>query len=169
MNSHHIQPRQELGANCLTLAPGEELSLTLYVFDYAAVDERGIHQVLRWIYEKFHQSPRRICSIRQTVTDMAEAICRDAWLSEKHCYAGFVFDRTEGFEYRHLTSFSWTNGLAATLPILQAAYRLGREDMCGQALECIQHIAEGSLNPRNSLSYMCETEAGWNNHGWWVD
>ena len=41
--------------------------------------------------------------------------------------------------------------------------------MRNQALACIQHIVDHSLNLRTNLPYEAYCEAQWNNRGWWYD
>ena len=169
IESHHHIPRQPMGENCFTLQPGETVTVCLHCFDYPAQDERGLHDALQWVYWHMHQSPKRKCSIRETVTSMAEAIARDAWLPEHHAYSGFVFDRGDHFEYRPLPSISWTNGLSAATPMLLSALRLEDETMRQQALECIDHIVQHAINERNDLPYTAEVDGVWCNRGWWYD
>lgn len=168
LDSHKYSPRAPMGSNCFRLAAGESLTFTVYRFSLPAADERTLHDALRWVYSAFHQQPRRRSTIPETVNAMANAIARDAWLPEKSSYACFVFDRGDHFEYRELPSISWTNGLSTAAPMLMCAHRLGREDIRRQALCCIDHIVECSLNPASGLLFMCEKENGrWDNNGWW--
>lgn len=168
LDAHQYFPRAAMGDNCLTLAAGESLTITLYQFDLSAENERALQPALIKVYELFHEPPRRRTSLRDTADQMVTAIARDAWLPHKHSYACFVFDRGDHFEYRELPSISWTNGLSTATPMLQCAHRLGREDVRQQALCCIDHIVAASLNPRSGLPYMCEKENGlWDNNGWW--
>ena len=169
MDAHNYSPRAPLGSNCFQLDKGEKAVVQLYCFDYPAQDERDMHNALKWVYRHYHETPRRLCSIQETVSDIAQAISQDAWLSEKHSYAGFVFDRGERFEYRLLPSIAWTNGMAAAGPMLQAAIRLDNDNMRRQAIECIDHIVRYSVNERSGLPYMAENDGIWSNHGWWYD
>ena len=68
------------------------------------------------------------------VEDIALAVSQYAWIPEDSAYAGFVFDRPEGYALRLIPSISWTNGLAVATPMLQAAIRLKDESMRAQAL-----------------------------------
>lgn len=155
--------------NCFCLAVGETFTLHLQLFDYAAKDERALHQGLKQVYSRYHQPPRRTGTGRQAVAAIAGAIARDAWLEEKKAYAGFVFDRPEGFEYRLLPSISWTNGLAAATPMLYSAWRLGNGEMRRQALLCIEHMAENCMNEQAGLPFTAENGGVWSNCGWWYD
>lgn len=169
LDAHQYFPRKELGENCFTLQKGERVTVCLYRFDLPAEDERALHTALKWVYSHYHESPRRVCSLREAVTDITTAIARDAWLPEHHAYSGFVFDRGDHFEYNSLPSISWTNGLAAAVPMLTSAHRLGDEGMRAQALDCIDHIVQHSINLRNGLPYMVEKDGVWSNQGWWAD
>lgn len=168
VDSHKYFPRAPLGDNCLTLQAGESLRFVVHRFSLPAADERTLHHALKWVYAAFHEPPRRRSTIAESVDAMATAIARDAWLPQKSSYACFVFDKGDHFEYRELPSISWTNGLSTATPMLGCAHRLMREDIRKQALCCIDHIVECSLNPRSGLPYMCEKENGhWDNNGWW--
>ena len=169
LHSHAWQPRGPLDGNAFRLEAGEEVAFHIAVFAYAAADERGIHAALRWVYDTFRQPPRRGAEARRVIGDIAQAVFRDAWMPEREAYAGFVFDRPEGYELRALPSIAWTNGLAAAVPLLQAALRLHREDIRSQALRCIGRIAERAINPRNGLPYTVEQDGRWSNRGWWYD
>ena len=169
LEARNPQPRAAMGKNCFCLAKGESITVVLYCFDYPAQDERGIHHALQWVYNHYHQAPRRICTVKEAVSAMATAIARDAWLPENHTYSGFVFDRGDHFEYRPLPSITWTNGLSASLPMLQCATRLGDEAMRLQALDNIQHIVDTAINPQNGLPFMAEKDGRWTNQGWWFE
>lgn len=169
LDSHQYFPRKPLGDNCFTLHKGETVLLRLYRFALPAPDERALHDALRWVYGHYHEAPRKQCSVRETVADIAAAIARDAWLPDQHTYSGFVFDRGDHFDYNPLPSISWTNGLSAAVPMLTAAHRLNDETMRAQAVDCIDHIVRCSLNPRSGLPYTVEQDGVWSNHGWWFD
>ena len=169
LDAHQYFPAKPLEENCIHLCKGESIAMRLYCFDLPAEDERALHGPLQWVYNRFHESPRRLCSIRETVTDIATAIARDAWLPEHHCYSGFVFDRGDHFEYNPLPSITWTNGLSAAVPMLTSAHCLGDENIRQQALDCIDHIVHHSINPKNGLPFMVEKDGVWSNDGWWYD
>jgi hypothetical protein len=94
-----------------------------------------------------------LCSVQETVRDIATAVARDAWIPEQHSYTCFVFDKGDHFEYNLLPSIAWTNGLAAAVPMLTSALRLKDETMRQQALDCIEHIVRYSINEQNNLPY----------------
>ena len=169
VDSHHILPRKPLGENCFRLEKGETVTLRLTCFDLPAADEREIHRVLKQVYGLWHEPPRTLCSAAETVRDIASAIAEDAWVPENHCYSGFVFDKGDHYENRLLPSISWTNGLAAAVPMLLSAHRLHNSRMRSQALECIDHITAGCLNRENGLPYLAEQDGVWSNRGWWYD
>lgn len=169
VDSHRILPRKQLDENCFRIHRGETFTISLTCFDCPAKDEREIHSVLKQIYARWHEAPRSVCSIYETVRDIASAVARDAWIPDAHSYAGFVFDRGTHFETRLLPSVSWTNGLSAAVPMLLAARRLGNETMRAQALDCIEHIVSSSINSKNGLPFLTEQDGRWSNRGWWYD
>ena len=169
LDSHHIEPRAALGGNAFRLGAGEAVDFTMAAFDYPAEDPRAIGGAIRWAYRRFHEAPREGQSIPRVVGDIARAVSGDAWLEEKDAYAGFVFDWQHDDEVRLLPSIAWTNGLAVAVPMLQAAHRLGDGAMRAQALRCVGHIVETSLNPKNGLPFTAEADGAWGNRGWWYD
>ena len=92
VDSHHIQPRRAPGENCFSIQKGESVFVLLYCFDLPAEDEREIHSVLKWVYARYHESPRTLRSVADTVREISTAIMKDAWVPERHCYSGFVLD-----------------------------------------------------------------------------
>ena len=162
-------PRPGLEGTAFWLEAGEAFCVDIAVFDYPAADARGINGAVRWVYRRFHEPPREGLPIQTAVADIATAVSRDAWLEDSDAYAGFVFDWQYDHEVRRLPSITWTNGLAVAVPMLQAAHRLGREDIRAQALRCIDHIVDTSINPRNGLPFTAEVDGTWCNRGWWYD
>lgn len=169
VDSHKYHAAETLDNNCFCIAPGETVSFSLYCFELQGSDKRILHDALKWVYSAFHESPRQACSVYQTVKDITQAIKHDAWLPEAHTYSGFVFDKGDHFEYNRLPSVSWTNGLAAAMPMLASSHRLKDEDMRLQALDCIEHIVENSMNYKSGLPYTIEQDGKWSNCGWWYD
>ena len=169
VDSHQILPRKQLDENCFRIRRGESVTVVLTCFNRPAEDEREIHSVLKQVYARWHEPPRKRSSVYETVRDIASAVAGDAWIPDAHGYSGFVFDRGTHYENRLLPSVSWTNGLSAAVPMLLAARRLGSEAMRAQALDCIGHIIHSCINGRNGLPYLAEQNGVWNNRGWWYD
>ena len=169
LDSHHPFPRKPLGENCFRLEPGEEVRFTVTEFSYPAENETGLDAAVRKVYSLYHEPPRRCQEPETAVRTIAEAVGSAAWLPQNRAYAGFVFDKPDSQEVRLIPSISWTNGLAAAAPMLEAALRLGREDLRTQALQCIDHIVQTSINPRNGLPFTAEIDGVWGNRGWWYD
>ena len=170
LDSRHYSPRAPLSGNRFRLEPGEEVCLTVAEFSYPAECETGLNAAVRKVYSLYHEPPRRCQSPESAVRTIAEAVGRDAWLPEYQAYAGFVFDKEDSTEVvRLIPSISWTNGLAAAVPMLEAALRLHRDDLRSQALQCIDHIVRTSVNPRNGLPFTAEIDGEWGNRGWWYD
>ena len=169
VDSHHILPRKAPDDNCFQIAKDETVTVNLVCFDLPAEDESAMHGILKQVYSRWHESPRKKSSVYETVRDIASAVARDAWIPEAHCYSGFVFDRGSHYETRLLPSIAWTNGLAAAVPMLLSAHRLHNTEMRAQALECIGHIVRHCINPQNGLPYLTEQDGRWSNRGWWYD
>ncbi|MBT1162036.1 hypothetical protein [Bifidobacterium sp. SO1] len=178
VSSSNVHERAPLGDNCLILQPGASVAIRLDVFDYPAGDELGIERAIEHTYRRFHQPPRAIGSVESAVRDLSTAVDHDAWLADRHMYAGFVFDNhhdiadrpgKNGIEYQELGSVSWTNGMAAAGPMLSAALRLNDDIMRGHAIDCIDDIVHHSLNPASGLPYDAVRRGAWSNHGWWFE
>ena len=169
LDAHQYFPRKALAENCFTLEQGETITVRLHCFDLPAEDERTLHTALRWVYDRYHERPRQVCSLHEAVRDITTAIARDDWLPEHHAYSGFVFDRGDHFDYNPLPSISWTNGLSAAVPMLTSAHRLADMNMRAQAIDCIDHIVRHSINEKNGLPFMVEKDGVWSNNGWWAD
>ena len=169
LDSHNYSPRAALGENAFCLEAGERFEFELAVFDYPAEDERAVNGAVRWTYGRFHEPPREGLPTRTVVADIAGAVSDEAWLENSSAYAGFVFDWQHDREVRPLPSISWTNGLSVAVPMLQAAHRLGKDKQRAQALECIGHIVNTSINPKNGLPFTAEADGVWSNRGWWYD
>lgn len=170
VQSHLVLDRAPLGENCLTLAPGEEFSYTVAVYDLPAADARVLYDAVAAVYGRWHTPPRDGADARQAVADIASAVARDAWLPEEKSYCGIVRENPDGtLDYNRIFSISWTNGLSVAVPMLLAAHRLKDAAIRAQALEAIEHIIRHARNPRNGLLYESWDAQGWSNRGWWFD
>ena len=169
LDSRHYFPRAPLAGNGFSLEPGEEVCFTAAEFSYPAENETGLNAAIRKVYSLYHEPPRRCQPPESAVRTIADAVGSTAWLPQDQAYAGFVFDKPDSKEVRLIPSISWTNGLAAAVPMLEAAIRLHREDLRDQALQCINHIVQTSINPRNGLPFTAEIDHIWCNRGWWYD
>jgi hypothetical protein len=171
IQSHRVLERAGLGENAFSLEPGETLEFELKAYDYPGVSEQSVNAAIQDAYRDFHQSPRAGRSVRETVADLSRAVHRDAWMEDEKAYAGQVFEDAAagGYRYNKITSISWTNGLAAAMPLLMAALRTGDEPMRERALSCIDDILAHSMNPSTGLPYTNRENGRWSNHGWWFD
>lgn len=166
-----MRDREPLGAaNVITIGVGQTVCVKVDVFDYAADCERGYADALETVYWRYRQPCRAVGGVEEAIRDLSAAVRDYAWLPDKHMYAGFVFDDMgeEKNTVRDLGSISWTNGLSVAVPMLQAA--LGRSDdvLRAQALDCIQHIVDCSMNPDSGLPYDAVNDNEWLLRGWWA-
>ena len=169
LDCRHYSPRAPLSGNRFTLAPGEEVCFTVSEFSYPARGETDLNAAMRKVYSMYHELPRRGQTPEYVVRTLAEAVAEVTWLPRDLNYAGFVFDKPDNQEVIPFPSISWTNGMAVAVPLLEAALRLRREDLRDQALQCINHFVQTSINPRNGLPFTAEIEGTWTNMGWWFD
>jgi hypothetical protein len=171
IQSHLVMERAGLEENVFSLGPGETLEFELKVYDYPGVSEQSVNAAIQDAYRGFHEAPRAGRPAKEAVADLSSAVQRDAWLGEEKAYAGQVFEdkATGAYRYNKITSLSWTNGLAAAVPLLMAALRTGDEPMRERSLSCIDDILSHSMNASAGLPY-CNREDGiWSNRGWWFD
>lgn len=171
IQSHQVVPRTGLEHQCFHLEPGETVQFSLWLYQYAAASETGIYEGLRDVYHRYHQKPRDGQDTRETVEALASAIHQYAWLKEDKNYATFVYDKKENGEYlkNKLLCISWTSGLAVAVPMLMAGLRLKNDAFCQNALACINHIVDHSLNKSSGLPYDAYNEGQWSVNGWWFD
>ncbi|MDO4513568.1 MAG: hypothetical protein Q4B72_05980 [Lachnospiraceae bacterium] len=157
--------------NCITIAAGQKLELTLCIYTYEAAKETDLYEAMRHVYEHYHEAPRKIegMDVQKATKLLAHAVAEDAWLPDEKMYTGFVFDGPDGDTYNKILSFSWTNGLAVAVPMLLAAQCLEDERMRAQALGCIEYICGSSLNPASGLPYDALEDGVWSIRGWWYD
>ena len=148
VQSHNIKPRAPMGENCLTLAAGESVAFPLYLYDFVAVDgERTLYAALEAVYGLWHTPPRPGTTPSHAAELLAGAVTRDAWLPDDKNYVGITKERSDGsYEQNKIFSISWTNGLSAAVPCLQAAHRLGDKTIRAAALACIDNIVQNSLD-----------------------
>ena len=153
VQSHNIKPRAPMGENCLTLAAGESVAFPLYLYDFVAVDgERTLYAALEAVYGLWHTPPRPGTTPSHAAELLAGAVTRDAWLPDDKNYVGITKERSDGsYEQNKIFSISWTNGLSAAVPCLQAAHRLGDKTIRAAALACIDNIVQNSLGRRKRL------------------
>ena len=172
VQSHNIKPCAPMGENCWTLAAGESVTFPLYRYDFVAVDgDRTLYAALEAVYRLWHTPPRPGAAPARAAELLAGAVTRDAWLPGDKNYVGITKERPDGsYEQNKIFSISWTNGLSAALPCLQAAHRLGDETIRAAALACIDNIVQNSLDPRCGLpNETWDAEHGWSCRGWWFD
>lgn len=173
VQSHTVREREELGENCFWLPPGADISIRIKVYDYPAAGAAEAARILEQVYEEYHEEPRKAESVKEAVQAIAEAVSSDAWMEEEHAYAGFVFENPDGTTwYRKLPSVSWTNGLTVAVPMLMAAAEVKGESgarMRRQAVEYIETVAAGTIDPKTGLPRTVCENGIWSNRGWWFD
>lgn len=170
IQSHNVRERAPLGAGCVTIPACGRLEAEVLLYRFRTGAETSVYDVTERVYRLWHEPPRQAGSPEQAAADLSRAVSRDAWMPERQCYAGFVFERPDGSAwFRELPSQTWTNGLSVAVPVLLAAHRLKDGAMRDQALRCIRTLTEGSVNPASGLPYAARQDGVWSNRGWWFD
>lgn len=152
-----------------TLAAHATVACDLYVYDYQAVCEHDVSDAIEDCYFRYRQLPRRRSRLQDAVQDIATAIMQDAYVPSRKNYATVVREK-KGQIAREIDNLSigWTGGAEIATPLLMAAVRLQDDAMRSQALACIDHIVQHSMNPRSGLPYDAyNTKNGWTEKGWW--
>ena len=170
VQSHTIEPRQTKG-NYLMLSAGQEMRKDIFVYDCDVSSALEVHDLIRNVYDFYHEPPRDAASVQDSIRDLALSVCDCAWLPDEKIYSGFVReDGKNGFSYNKIPSISWTNGIVVAYPQLVASERLKNEKMRSQALECINNIVANCLNEKSGLPFeTCDEKSVWTCRGWWYD
>ncbi len=152
---------------CITVKPGETLTVPFTVHRLQADDERALNRLTRLVYQQFHQPPRTGPTVAQAVGDIALAIYSDGYVEASKTYSTRVFLK-EGTPYQEpLASISWTGGVEVAAPVLLAAARLKDQRMRLQALTVIQNIVDHAMNPLSNLPFDAYDDQRWYTEGWW--
>jgi hypothetical protein len=169
VSSHNVFPRSPLKENCFEIRQGETINFDLCIFDFRDACELGINQAVKFIYDKYHQTPRKGSAFKETVEDISLAVFNDAWLESEKSYSGQVFEERSGYRYNKIFSLTWTNGLSVSVPMLLAGLRLDNEPMRCQAIKSIDYILGNCMNPASGLPYDALNDGEWSTRGWWFD
>lgn len=170
LKSKNVEVREPENKNCVHLLPGESVKVIIEIIDCSNSNLLDINKAIEYVYWKYHQSPRKVNTVENTVLDLSEAIYRDAFLPEYSAYSGQVFEMADGkYRYNNIFSLSWTNGLAVSVPVLAAALRTKNQQMRNQAIGSINKIIDNCLNPITKLPYGNFSNGKWDNKGWWFD
>ena len=167
-----VRERTPLKAgNSITLGVGESKTFTVFIYDYKAHDERGVHSAIEHAYYAFRQPPRTIDGMtpKRAVSLLSAAIRDEAWLKDEHMYTGFVYDRPGGAFENKIGSLTWTNGLSVAVPMLMAALKLKDGTARKQSLSFIDEVLSHALNPSSGLLYDAVKDGAWSVRGWWYD
>ncbi len=166
-----VRERSEITNQCFRLEGGETVKFCLFLYDFAAERMTDINRVVEDVYHFYHEEPRKKATVQESVKALAEAVSDYAWISDKHMYSLFVFNKpgSEEMELRELGSFSWTNGLSIATPMLMSAVRLSDDRMKQQTIACIDQIVKNSLNPSSGLPFDGYMNNQWTVEGWWFD
>lgn len=162
-------PDEALEDTGVTIGAGEEISAEIQLFCKEVSDERGINEIIRTVYEQYHEAPRKASSVKQTVEDIATAIYEDAYVESSKTYSTRVTLKNGEVRQEPLASISWTGGVEVAAPMLYCAARLKDEKMREQALTVIEKIVKGSLNPKSGLPFDAYDDNRWYTEGWWDD
>jgi hypothetical protein len=108
MNAYNVYERAQLADNCFELEPGENVELSVDVYEYEAETELDINPVIRQVYYRYHKSPRKASDLKTTVADLSQAVYKDAWLPDDLAYSCQVFEEENG-GYRYNIFFCLTS------------------------------------------------------------
>lgn len=171
---------------CISIPPGTTANFEIRVFSFKSKHEDGLGRVIEDIYYSYHEKPLKTneSAIRETVTDICQAISEDAYSPLHNSYAlitmksisDFMSNKYEmkncytpgDYDCNYEGLIGWTNGAVIAVPLLQASYRLSDGSLRRQALKGIDEIIDESLNPATGIPYCAKVEGKWTNKGWWT-
>lgn len=162
-----VQDRAPLQDQVFRIPGHSEIIIPFRKYESEAQDSLAVNDIIREVYDQYHQSPREGALLTQGVQDIAEAIFRDSYVPEIRNYSTQVYFQDGELVKNPLASISWTGGVEVAVPLLFASYRLNRPDMRKQALECIDHIVRNSMNEKSGLPFDAFTDGEWTTKGWW--
>jgi hypothetical protein len=151
---------------CITLDPGETLEIEYTIFAYESGKVHDVNTIIRSVYYKYHQRPRRSSSAYQMLKDITNSITQDAYNETEKTYA-LIWSFPEGLRYSYEGLIGWTNGTVIAYPLLMAAHRLQQPEYREQALVVIDNIVQNSMNIHSQLPNTVHHQDLWNNKGWW--
>lgn len=190
---NYIRPQEfeNLESNSyIEIEAGETIDIPFMVYAYLGKAACSVGDAIRDVFQTFHQRPRISNNDKTVLSDITEAITRDAYNSELKTYGlvckkpqngqiNFTNGGIEQYEigtktgHEYTTNFegliSWTNGTVISVPLLMASYRLNQEDIRMQAIEVINDIVYHSINPKTKIPYCTKIDNKWTNAGWWKE
>jgi len=159
-------PKKNEANGCISLKAGEKMDIEFTVYAFPSKRIHDLNQIIRNLYEAYHELPRMDNTSQQTASDIAHAIAENAYGRDQKTYA-LIEASLEGYKPGYEGLISWTNGTVIAYPLLMAAHRLNHEDYRAQVLDVIDNIVDNSVNPKSGLPYTVSIDNEWSNRGWW--
>ncbi len=171
---------------CISIPAGTTAKFGIRVFSFKSEHEDGLSKVIENVYDSYHEKPlkKNESGIRETVTDICNAISKDAYSPAGNSYSLitmrsmsiFMSNQYEmkkrytpgDYEFNYEGLIGWTNGAVIAVPLLQASYRLSDGALHSQAVKVIDEIIDKSLNPTTGIPYCAKINGKWTNKGWWT-
>jgi hypothetical protein len=168
---------------CISIPAGATVQFEVRVFSFHSEHEDGLGRVIENVYDLYHEKPlaKNESGIRETVTDICDAISKDAYSPTNNSYSLITMKSIGRNKYEMKNSYNpgdyefnyegligWTNGAVIAVPLLQASYRLSDDALHSQALKVIDEIVDKSLNPVTGIPYCTKINGKWTNEGWWT-
>ena len=152
--------------NAVSIAPGEQLEVTIYLYELEAEDERELNTVLKHVYDVYHEPPRQGNSVASSLEDLSTALMQDAYVKEAKNYATSV-RFNDSLIHDPIFSIAWTGGIQVASPMLLAGTVQNNNEMRQQAIESIQNVVDNAINEKSGLPFDAYYNGEWNTNGWW--
>ncbi|HUW84917.1 MAG TPA: hypothetical protein VMZ31_19220 [Phycisphaerae bacterium] len=174
---HVVEPVQFVHDS--TAAPGYRgyvrldgaLELAGHFFQSDRADRRGHAEVIRFLYNRYHDDALRGEGPHSTVRLLADAIVRDILLPARAQYAqqtgGELFKITDHRFGRTVPEIGWTGGAMVAYPFLATQNRYLRKELAAYAIDRLDRICR-SINPDSGLFWDCQDTDGFHCRGWWT-
>lgn len=171
---------------CISIPAKATAKFEVRVFSFNSEHEDGLSKVIEHVYDSYHEKPlkKNESGIRETVTDICNAISKDAYSPPNNNYSlttmkpmsPIMWNKYElknqytpgDYQSTYEGLIGWTNGAVIAVPLLQASYRLSDDSLRSQALKVIGEIVDKSLNPATGIPYCSKIDGKWTNKGWWT-
>lgn len=157
------------------------------LFLLPAADRRGVHAVIRHLYQDIHEAPTATLSVEEAIPALVDVLVYDSWqpdyahfadlmAAKSFCEAWAPIPRTALspdvhpwtlLPWRDTPEIGWTGGANLGYPLLVAADHIGHAVGHERAVAVLQYVAD-AYNPASGLLWDISSPArAATADGWW--